>query len=617
VGGTGVSAYRWTINNGYYRAETLVSAPLLLSNLSIGPQIVGALGKIGGIYQPTNIPTTVAWNVDPLYGYNLSSLSLVRSLSYTNIGNALISFNWDGRNGFGVIQPPGYYTVRFTLADSLGHTNFATALVQISPLTQTNFVLADFPRGPQKPSARGKWSVWQDQSDGNWQIYAQDLSSNNSPILKITTGTLSQQNPRTDGRYVVWQGRQANGNWDVYVRDLRTINAPVNVTHSSTLDEVNPAIDWPWLVCQVRSVGSQTAPWQVYAYNLANSQSFVAAPSSQDQLDPDVQAGRVVWQDFRDLGQGEIYLRNLELGGVRRITTNSFGQYHPAIYDNWIVWSDNRNTNLDIYGFDLLRNREIQITSTPEDENLPFLNGPWVICKENSLGAQTANPRLIHLPSLVAVPVTRTPTLKDVPSLGDGWALWQETVSGQTRIIAAQLPALQPVFQNRNTVAVTDAMVAYAHDAYGLLNLWGTNGVTEITAYTSLVPQVVSQTVTWSNGVPSGPNFNLVSGSFLWMRFDSRRVLDLGGNNNAALNLAAGANVFGYTRFPDAYSAYQLLRQLGLNNSPSVRMLDAESGRWLVAETQNGALVGEDFPIPNVAVLMVNLLDPVSQFMPQ
>ena len=31
---------------------------------------------------------------------------------------------------------------------------------------------------------------------------------------------LSQENPRTDGRYVVWQGRQANGNWDVFLKDL-------------------------------------------------------------------------------------------------------------------------------------------------------------------------------------------------------------------------------------------------------------------------------------------------------------------------------------------------------------------------------------------------------------
>ena len=46
-------------------------------------------------------------------------------------------------------------------------------------------------------------------------------------------------------------------------------------------------------------------------------------------------------------------------------------------------------------------------------------------------------------------------------------------------------------------------------------------------------------------------------------------------------------------------------------------MLDAQSGRWLVAEVQGGAPVGTDFSIPNVAVLMVSLANPVNQFVPQ
>jgi hypothetical protein len=128
---------------------------------------------------------------------------------------------------------------------------------------------------------------------------------------------------------------------------------------------------------------------------------------------------------------------------------------------------------------------------------------------------------------------------------------------------------------------------------------------------------VTSQTASWINGAPSGPDFTLVAGTFLWVKFNSEQVLDLGVNNTSPLNLSAGASVFGYTGFPDSYSAYQLLRQIGLDNALSVRMLDAQSGPWLVAEVQNGKLVGNDFPIPNVAVLMVNLAAPVQQFTPQ
>ena len=187
-----------------------------------------------------------------------------------------------------------------------------------------------------------------------------------------------------------------------------------------------------------------------------------------------VQAARVVWQDFRDQGPGEIYFCDLESQQVRRITTNIYGQFNPAIYDNWIVWADNRNVEVDIYGFDLLRNKEIQITDTPQNESQPSLNGPWLICAQDSLGAGTGNAELISLPGLISVPVTSTATLKSFPVMSDRVAVWQETVSNQSSIVSAALPALQQVFQNRNVVAVTPAMATFAQNAFNLLSLWGT-----------------------------------------------------------------------------------------------------------------------------------------------
>jgi hypothetical protein len=46
-------------------------------------------------------------------------------------------------------------------------------------------------------------------------------------------------------------------------------------------------------------------------------------------------------------------------------------------------------------------------------------------------------------------------------------------------------------------------------------------------------------------------------------------------------------------------------------------MLDSQSGRWLVAEVQNGRPIGVDFVVPRVAVLMLDLVNPVNNFQPQ
>jgi beta propeller repeat protein len=484
-------------------------------------------------------------------------------------------------------------------------------------MSGTNNVLAGSARGPINPRARGRWVVWQDQSGGNWGIYARDVTAGNGSIAQLTHTPLSQENPRTDGRYVVWQGQEASGNWDIFMYDMETSNSLVQLTSTPATDEINPAIEWPWVVYQSRATGNTNVPWLLFATNLSDGQSFFVSPSSQNELDPDVQAARVVWQDFRDQGPGEIYYCDLQSAQVRRITTNIYAQFNPAIYGNWIVWADNRNVEVDIYGFDLLRNAEIRVTSTPQNESQPALDGPWLICTQDGLGPQTGNAELIHLPSLLAVPLTSTPTLKTFPGLADGSAIWQETISNQSQIVSAVLPSLQPIFQNLNAVAVTPAMVADAQNAYGLLSLWGASGVQSITEYTSLSPVVASQTASWNNGAAAGQNFLLVAGSFLWVKFNSQQVLDLGVNNSSPINLAAGANVFGYTGFPDAYSAFTLLQQIGLDNAQSVRMLDAQSGRWRVAEVQGGGLVGDNFPIPNTAVLMVSVTGAVNQFAPQ
>ena len=619
IGGTGVTAYRWTINNDYYRPESNAPAMLPLTLTSATQEVVtiSVRGSVGGIYQPTNNPTTVTWSFDPLFGYPQLNLSRVRSVNFTNIGLASNTFTWDGRDDNGAVLPPGAYTARVTIEDQLGRTNFATRLIQIGNPAGNPAILAAVSRGPKNPYARGHWAVWEDQSDGNWEIYAQNISSN-GPVVKVTNTPLSQENPRTDGRYVVWQGRQSNGNWDIYMDDLTGPPSLQPINSSSGADEINPAVEWPWVVYQRRAFGSQTAPWQLVATNLLTSQFFLVWPSTQDQLNPDIQGGRVVWQDWRDVGPGEIYFANLDSGELRRITTNTFGQYHPAIYDNWIVWQDTRNTELDIYGFDLLRNREVQVTSTPENESQPYLDGPWLVCLNDLLGPQTQNLRLINLPSLRAVPLTGTTTAKTSPALANGNAVWLDTSSNLPSVLMASVPSVQAVFQNRNAVPVTDAMVAYQQNAFALLSLWQAQaGIQEITHYTALVPQVVSETAYWSNGAPAGVNFTLTSGSFLWVKFLDQRVLDLGLNQVGPVNLAAGANVLSYAGFPSQYSAYKLLSQLGSANARGLRMLDSQSGLWRVAEMLNGRPVGVDFPIPRVAVVMLDLTNPVNNFLPQ
>lgn len=56
-----------------------------------------------------------------------------------------------------------------------------------------------------------------------------------------------------------------------------------------------------------------------------------------------------------------------------QITTDSHHQRYPAIYENIIVWQDDRNQNWDIYGLNLTTREEFQITTDPEDQVFPVI----------------------------------------------------------------------------------------------------------------------------------------------------------------------------------------------------------------------------------------------------
>jgi len=67
------------------------------------------------------------------------------------------------------------------------------------------------------------------------------------------------------------------------------------------------------------------------------------------QDDPAIYGDIVVWSDYRN-DNGDIWGYNLKTKEEFRITTDSNSQYDPAIYCDRVVWEDDRNDyQYDIY----------------------------------------------------------------------------------------------------------------------------------------------------------------------------------------------------------------------------------------------------------------------------
>ncbi|MFQ6088078.1 MAG: hypothetical protein ACE5K0_04175 [Candidatus Methanofastidiosia archaeon] len=106
----------------------------------------------------------------------------------------------------------------------------------------------------------------------------------------------------------------------------------------------------------------------------SDNNEFPIVTNPSDQSDPAIYDDIVVWEDDRNGWlNSDIYGYNLSIKREFQITTFPSLRREPAIYENIIVWEDLRNGNDDIYGYDLSTKREFQITTDMKDQNHPAI----------------------------------------------------------------------------------------------------------------------------------------------------------------------------------------------------------------------------------------------------
>ncbi len=223
---------------------------------------------------------------------------------------------------------------------------------------------------------------------------------------------------------------------------------------------------------------------------------------------------------------------------------------------------------------------------------------------------------------LLTTKITNAVSHKDKHTVVSGKVVWTElqgSIADQNTLVRiGTLPDLQPVFNNQNMIAVTDGLLNYQATAVKLLSLWQQQAnVVEITRYSQLLPTIQSQTVAWDGAAVTGADFTLNKGDFLWVKFAGASILDFATSDCIKNDLSTGINVLTATCVPDDYDAYQLLNDLGVDNVNAVRLLNAQTGRWQVASVNSSSgIIGENFRIPAVAVVLIDMKQPLNQWLP-
>ncbi len=109
--------------------------------------------------------------------------------------------------------------------------------------------------------------------------------------------------------------------------------------------------------------------------------------STSNQIDPAIFGDWIVWTDSR-MGPLQVFAYNIDSGTEIRISPPGSFASQPDIFDDRIVWRDRRNGNYDIYLFNVTTRIESRITSEAHNQQLPEIFGNLIAWQDDRNGQQ-------------------------------------------------------------------------------------------------------------------------------------------------------------------------------------------------------------------------------------
>jgi len=231
----------------------------------------------------------------------------------------------------------------------------------------------------------GDWLVFQDSSDGDWEIFAYNLSVdsdgdgivnylespqlvNDPALVKITDDDTLQSDPAIFEDTIVWSdlvGMDYNINAYTFSNDTYwSVCADLDVQRK-------PVIYGDHIVWE----DFRNGDYDIYMKNITDGEITRLSKSTRHDIGAQIHGDYVVWYSYSGSPGGDefsdIYLFDIKAWKLVEITNDDPIQYEPFVQGNNIAWHDNRNVDWDIYSYNIGTGIEQRLTDGDEQSFTP------------------------------------------------------------------------------------------------------------------------------------------------------------------------------------------------------------------------------------------------------